>query len=101
MIFSGMEETMYVRKGVEGVEVLEASVDPIHTPNDANAATKEKFTPSESTSTPASTTGNSSLSSPTTKPKPYIQKMALFTKMEGRPTNKQLFTLMHRPLLIM
>lgn len=97
IIYFFMEETMYFRNTVEGVESADSSngtttpVASITTPN-------EKIEdPEKNTVAPAIEDSNTTF----LLPRSYVQKLQLFMKMPGRPSLKQLFTMMYRPLLIM
>lgn len=92
VLFFFMEETMYFRSTVEGVEVDETTGQS--TPN-----YETKVDEKENPSIPVSFPSGSATSYP--PPKTYVQKLKFFTSTPGRPTNKQMFTMMYRPLLIM
>ncbi|KAI9811890.1 MAG: hypothetical protein M1827_005241 [Pycnora praestabilis] len=89
-----MEETMYFRDTMEGVEVDEGVESGTETPS-----TKEKIPAMMTTSveTPPRITIQRTSFPP---PRTYRQKLALFRAVPGCPSNKQLLTMMYRPLLI-
>lgn len=94
IIYFFMEETMYFRNTVEGVDTGESS-NGTSTPDDMIADTKEKS--EKTTVSPAVEGSNAVLKSE----RSYWSKLQLFAKMDGHPSLKQLWTMMYRPLLIM
>lgn len=94
IIYFFMEETMYFRNTLEGVDEGDVS-NGTSTPNETITQDPDK---SEKTAAPVAVEGdNLSL----TPKRSYLSKLQLFVKMDGRPSLKQLFTMMYRPLLIM
>lgn len=96
ILFFGLEDTIYFRSTVEGQELeiansrqsVEASLD-----SDEKDGKDTKID---------AVTHNSAATVPSfPPPRTYWQKLALFVRMPGRPSNKQMFTMMYRPLLIM
>lgn len=96
ILFFFMEETMYFRPTLEGVDDGVSLTSP-----KAVSASESKLS-SEKTSSPDGVTSiPSSTASPSfPPPRTYIQKLHLFRLMPGRPGVKQLFTMFYRPLLI-
>jgi len=95
ILFFFMEETMYFRSTVEGEE-LEIADSNKETEGVKGTHDDEEDAKLETTSPAVSISPVSYASART-----YAQKLALFTKMPGSPNNKQMFTMMYRPLLIM
>ncbi|KAK8220308.1 major facilitator superfamily domain-containing protein [Phyllosticta capitalensis] len=104
-----MEETMYFRKSVEGDETAAAEKEKEIAP-----AAKETVTVQGETKAPRSETDSDREKTQaeaqtyeavagevTRKKRSYWDSLALFVKMEGRPSNQAMFTMMWRPLLIM
>lgn len=94
IIYFFMEETMYFRNTLEGVDEGDAS-NGTATPEETTTQDPEK---SEKTAVPTAVEGGNM---PLTPKRSYWSKLQLFVKMDGRPSLKQLFTMMYRPLLIM
>ncbi len=93
--FFFLEETMYFRHTLEGVEAIE----PISVASD-----QEKTGPGKSSANSESNVSNSNEAPSLERfppPRTYIQKLSLFVLNPSRPSNKQLFTMMYRPLIIM
>ncbi|KAH7042103.1 major facilitator superfamily domain-containing protein [Macrophomina phaseolina] len=95
-----MEETMYFRKTIEGEEVT----------NKKSAEAEEKNIASEKgpvtqSQSPDFEAGRGIEAGQTTAEpltwNSYRKKLSLFVKMEGRPSNKAMFTMMWRPLPLM
>lgn len=82
ILFFCMEETLYIRGTVEGEEGTES---------EKPASNEKAAVQTESTSSPAR-------SFP--PPRSYRQKLNLFVFLEGRPSIKEMFVMMYRPLLI-
>jgi MFS family permease len=84
ILFFFMEETMYFRQTLEGVESSDGITEKLQVGGKEGSDTLP-------------------VTSPTTFPPPrtWLQKRNLFVHMRGRPRKKQLFTMMYRPLLIM
>jgi MFS family permease len=85
ILFFFMEETIYIRSTVEGEEIETSTshkTSPTAPQPNENTSSKEdsdpKFDP----------------------PQTYLQKLLLFHPKLNRPTNKQMLTMMYRPLLI-
>ncbi|RFU28631.1 hypothetical protein B7463_g7711, partial [Scytalidium lignicola] len=98
IIYFFMEETMYFRGTVEGVDSEDVS-NGTSTPVDAGIATTETDEKIEMAGIPITVITRNNT---TTIPKrTYWKKLQLFIKMPGRPSLKQLWTMMYRPLLIM
>lgn len=97
--FFFLEETIYFRQTLEGVDA-----SPTHNKIDPAMEMEKTATP-EKTGTPivSSLTCDSkgSTAGQTFRaPRTYLQKLSFFTALPDRPTNKQLFTMMYRPLLM-
>jgi hypothetical protein len=91
-----MEETMYVRDTVEGIDSGESSngtSTPIEAGNSASDTEKN-----EKPAVPTTLEGSNTALTPQ---KSYWKKLQLFVKLPERPSLKQLGTMMYRPLLIM
>ncbi|RFU24082.1 hypothetical protein B7463_g12253, partial [Scytalidium lignicola] len=101
--FFFMEETMYFRSTLEGLEgtapvpgAVSLPVDEEKSPSLEKSA--KAFAVSADDSSPqGSTIGMGQTFRP---PKTYVQKLWPFTAHPDRPSNKQLFTMMYRPLII-
>ncbi|EAS30102.3 MFS transporter [Coccidioides immitis RS] len=89
IIFFFMEETLYFRKTVEGEELDVSS-------SDGNSLNRENS--KEKREVHAASTSENVESFPLART--YIQKLNLFVFLQGRPTIKQMLTMMYRPLLI-
>lgn len=100
---------MYFRKSVEGDETAAAEKEKEIAP-----AAKETVTVQGETKAPRSETDSDREKTQaeaqtyeavagevTRKKRSYWDSLALFVKMEGRPSNQAMFTMMWRPLLIM
>jgi hypothetical protein len=94
IIYFFMEETMYFRNTLEGVDNGDSS-NGTSTPEETVVASAEK---SEKTTVPTTVEGSNAVLRPE---RSYWSKLQLFVKMDGRPSVKQLWTMMYRPLLIM
>ena len=92
ILFFGMEETMYIRSAIEGLEPDTAgSSEPIQTVSDKQEKHETSSTPSPAGSpTPAKYP----------PPRTYVQKLKLFVRLPGRPTFTQMLWMMLRPLFI-
>lgn len=92
ILLFGMEETMYFRTGMEGIEPERVHVqDPVL----MDTKSEEKsgsVTPAKSKASP--TRGQYPA------PRTYVQKLKPFVSWPGRPSNKQMLWMMIRPLLI-
>ncbi|EED85647.1 predicted protein [Postia placenta Mad-698-R] len=96
ILFFGLEDTIYFRSTVEGQELeiadsrqsVEASLDSDE--KDGKDTKMDAVIHNSVTTVPSFP-----------PPRTYWQKLALFVRMPGRPSNKQMFTMMYRPLLIM
>lgn len=92
IIYFFMEETMYFRNMFEGVDNTSGATTPIVEPS---------LTEKTNDKTPNLTSGSVDVSASTTSPiQTYRQKLALFRSMPGRPSNKQMFKMMYRPLIM-
>ena len=94
IIFFGMEETIYFRSVIEGVS--EETSDPVLVfgkEDEANGEVKSTtLPPQEKVDT---------VSTPTTsESRTYLQKLQLFRSLPKRPSVKQMFVMMYRPLQI-
>ncbi|EEP77921.1 conserved hypothetical protein [Uncinocarpus reesii 1704] len=89
IIFFFMEETLYFRPNVEGEEL------EISSSGDANSTRSDSKEKREMLTT--SSTENIQSFPP---PRTFVQKLNLFVFLEGRPSVKQMLTMMYRPLLI-
>lgn len=96
IIYFFMEETMYFRNTLEGVDSGDSS-NGTTTPDAGSATPGEKDGVEKIAGAPAMEGTNASFLAP----RSYWKKLQLFVKMPGRPSTKQLFTMMYRPLLIM
>ncbi|GAB7356921.1 hypothetical protein MBLNU459_g7771t3 [Dothideomycetes sp. NU459] len=86
-----MEESMYFRNTVEGIEIGQPA--GLSTPS-SHSNDNEK-----SGSVERATSISSLLRTPP-PPRTYIQKFNPFLLLEGRPSTRQMFTMMYRPLLM-
>jgi MFS family permease len=86
IIFFGLEETMYFRQTVEGVEEDSVEEKSLGADKDEKNPTPRIISPSPSSST--------------TQAQGYMQKLKLFRNLPGRPSVKQMFVMMYRPLMI-
>ncbi|OIW25528.1 MFS general substrate transporter [Coniochaeta ligniaria NRRL 30616] len=97
ILFFGMEETMYFRKTLEGLEdEVTEGVASQHGPMVINnePASKEK-TAARSSDTSEADEQQGVVFAPR---RTFLQHLNLFALMSGRPTNKQMFKAMLRPL---
>ncbi|RDW88860.1 hypothetical protein BP6252_00892 [Coleophoma cylindrospora] len=95
IIYFFMEETMFFRNTMEGVEPGISS-DGTTTPTDTSLTPPSEK--GEATTTPATVEG---ANTGFLAPRSYVKKLQLFVSLPGRPSVKQLFTMTYRPLLIM
>lgn len=96
ILFFGMEETMYFRHTVEGVEPVTTT-----TPTTSALATDEKSEkPALSSPETSYTHSPDSGSLLTARPRSRIGRLKPFILVDGRPTPKQVCIMMYRPLLI-
>ncbi|EFY96646.1 MFS transporter [Metarhizium robertsii] len=86
ILFFFMEETMYFRETLEGLEDVADSVHDV----------KDESTGEETNASSSSTSHKSESDSP----RRYGQKLKPFSRMEGRPSKKQMFLSMILPLPI-
>ncbi len=121
ILYFGMEETMYFRNTMEGVESEDntpgtttpekqveptsentvAGVGPETTTTGITMPEKQVEPTDEKKNSAAGTTmSEDNVESLIPRKRSYIQKLSLFVAMPGRPSNKQLFTMMYRPLII-
>ncbi|KAH6887491.1 major facilitator superfamily protein [Thelonectria olida] len=90
-----MEDTIYFRKTLEGLE--DEQPDSLTTePVMAETNTSEKMADGNTTSKSEDTTEGAVFAAKRT----YTEKLNLFVKMDGRPTNKQMIQAMIRPLFL-
>lgn len=96
ILFLFMEETIYFRASVEGdeLEVPEARLS-------AGDAVDVQLDEKDSKSTNDQHTVDVASSPAYPPPRTYWQKLALFIRKPGRPSNKQMFKMMYRPLIMM
>ncbi len=98
ILYFFMEETMYFRSSLEGLE----DEQPVEATSAVLAAARsnEKAAPITGAD---STHGSGSSGSGGVFPakRTYLQKLNPFVKMAGRPSNKQMFTAMYLPLIIL
>ncbi|KAK7226766.1 hypothetical protein V2G26_014769 [Clonostachys chloroleuca] len=89
LVFFFMEETMFIRKALEGLEdeVSEASSPTLSVCEAQNAEVK------------AAVKINNQIAEPPTQKKTYFQKLALYCLLPGRPTVKQMFRNTYMPLV--
>lgn len=92
VVFFGMEETIYFRSTVEGVNGADV-VQTETTGEKGESKVDGDVVASASSSPPASDIVRST-------PQTYIQKLALFRRLPQRPSNKQMFIMMIRPLMM-
>jgi len=96
VLFFFMEETIYFRDTVEGEEL------EISTPERSTKASIEgPFDDAKEGKVEVTAQTIPAPADSYSPPRTYMQKLSLFVKMPGRPSNKQMFTMMYRPLLIM
>ncbi|KKZ64351.1 hypothetical protein EMCG_09667 [[Emmonsia] crescens] len=96
ILFFGMEESLYFRSTVEGQELEAVTASQFDNPTTTQTGDK-KVDPDSNPSANTSITQSASFPPPST----YMQKLALFVSKPGRPSNKDMFKMMYRPLLIM
>lgn len=95
ILFFFMEETIYFRSTVEGEELeIAERKDSVDRIDEVHFEEKESKSNASSSPIPAPIP----VFPP---PRTYLQKLSLFVRAPGRPSNKQMFTMMYRPLLIM
>ncbi|KAL1896363.1 hypothetical protein Sste5346_004748 [Sporothrix stenoceras] len=104
IIFFGLEETMYLRTTVEGADDNDESskVEAATMGPDAVEAAPGTTEKTEKTA-PASAT-SIRVASPIqafAPPRSYAQKLNLFRRISGRPSVKDMFVMMYRPLLLL
>ncbi|OAL36849.1 hypothetical protein AYO20_03905 [Fonsecaea nubica] len=92
IIYFGMEETMYFRKTIEGIDEGAAEVTP------EGVETLGEKTDAVSKSAPLQEPASPRAESFRLQPRTYWQKLQLFRLDEGRPSVKQMFIMMVRPL---
>lgn len=96
IIFFGMEETIYFRSEVEGVdEVLEGA--PIEPEKIAQGEKTDDKLGGDLVVTETSPPSSGIVYTPS---RTYLQKLHLFRLLPQRPTVKEMFIMMYRPLLI-
>ncbi|EXJ83491.1 hypothetical protein A1O1_07114 [Capronia coronata CBS 617.96] len=93
IIFFGMEETMYFRQTIEGVDEGAAEVVTNLETLGEKTETVSKDAALPETASPVASVGY-------TRQRTYLQKLQLFRLDEGRPSVKQMFIMMVRPLLM-
>jgi len=96
ILFFGMEETMYFRNTVEGVEPITASAALASTSTVHGKDEKSGMTTPD---TP-DTSSPDSVSLLAGKSRSRTERLKPFVLLDGRPTPKQVMTMMYRPLLI-
>lgn len=97
--FFGLEETMYFRKTVESTAVTDDAVaQELDGPDVDNIDEKEKH--SIRTRSALATLRQPRVLDPPGPKKTYFQKLGMFRRIEGSPSNKQMFYMMIRPLFI-
>lgn len=96
ILFFGMEESLYFRSTVEGQELRAVTASQFDNPTTTQTGDK-KVDPDSNPSANNSITQSASFPPPST----YIQKLALFVFTPGWVSNKDMFKMMYRPLLIM
>lgn len=99
IVFFGLEETMYFRTTVEGITETEDSMseDNPDVPIDNG---DEKKTHSIRAWSTLATLHQPRVLDSTAPKKTYLQKLRLFQRQQGSPSNKQMFYMMIRPLFI-
>lgn len=98
IIYFFMEETMYFRNTLEGVDDSGEESNGMSTPTQASGDVIHTAEKGEKSALPTTIEASSTVLKPQ---KTYWKKLQLFVKMDGRPSLKQLFTMMYRPLSIM
>jgi MFS family permease len=94
ILFFGMEETMYFRNTVEGVEADSESSSP-----PPMVAEVEKG--GEKSATPELSDTDKEVPPPAfQQQKPFLQRLKIFQRVAGSPTVMQMLHMMYRPLLI-
>lgn len=104
LIFFFLEETVYFRETIEGVDEgdavddlkVVATVKGASTAIDQGTPNKEGTTQMDRESAESTTPGTFSYAPERT----YLQKLALFRSLPGRPSVKSMFVMMYRPLII-
>lgn len=104
LIFFFLEETVYFRETIEGVDEGDAvddlkTVDTVKgtsTAIDQGTPNKEGTTQMDRESAESTAPGTTSYAPERT----YLQKLALFRSLPGRPSVKSMFVMMYRPLII-
>ncbi|RDW68190.1 MFS general substrate transporter-1 [Coleophoma crateriformis] len=105
LLFFFMEDTIYFRSTFEGLDDDPRTSITQHSTVGNGIEVMEKTTSKPQAPVPGKNVSGVLNYSPVSEhtfppPKTYIQKLALFVKLDGRLTKKQLFTMMYRPLLI-
>lgn len=100
IIFFGLEETIYFRETIEGVDEGDAVLDGKALAVQDTSTTDEK-TPATATIDQEVGSGPQIRQVTYAPERTYIQKLALFRSLPGRPSVKQMFVMMYRPLLIL
>lgn len=90
ILFFFMEDTIYFRKTLEGLEDEQADSEPVV----VEGSSSEKMT--ESNSKSEDTTEGTVFAAK----RSYVQKLSPFVKLDGRPTSKQMLKAMIRPLFL-
>lgn len=93
-VFFGMEETIYFRSEIEGVGGL---VETAATQHEAVGEKDEVKIAGDMVVNESSPATSEITPSP---PRPYLQRLALFRFHPNRPSKKQMFIMMIRPLMI-
>jgi hypothetical protein len=88
---------VYFRNTVGGVESGDSSNGTTTPVANITISNKKTEDPEKGTITPVFEGSNTTF----LPLRSYVQTLQLFMKMPGRPSLKQLFTIMYRPLLIM
>ncbi|KAK1767565.1 major facilitator superfamily domain-containing protein [Phialemonium atrogriseum] len=99
ILFFFMEETMYFRKTLEGLEEVD-DPEPIPAPQSV-IVDGDKKKGSHQNSMDGSDAGGPSATAVFPARRPYLERLKPFTRMPGRQTNKEMFKGMFQPLPIM
>ncbi|TLD39246.1 MFS general substrate transporter-1 [Venturia nashicola] len=102
LLFFTMEETMYFRSTVEGVDdsVIESVAVSHQTRNEMSEKAKEAGQSGDIAITNASSRSQSPIQGTFMPERTYLQKLNLFVAWPNRPTPKEHLTMMWRPLVI-
>lgn len=99
IIFFGLEETMYFRETIEGLDEADAVV--LTDATDPSVPTVKSLEKSQVLADTSVASPQPSVGQIYPKPRTYVQKLALFRNDAGRPSVKQMFIMMYRPLALL